>query len=552
MQNLINLITFLFCIYTLFPINVFSRSTKIENFLSEITLYKSTINNFYVKIFDFDMFYTFLLPSQDTLKNLFSDIQFGDDFLVNDDLTDKNQMFPTIAMNDSGYFVISWVDVRNNNLDIYLQRFDKKGNKLGRNIKVNDDNTSEDQMLPSIGIDKYGNFIVTWMDRRNRNYDIYFQRYNSSGLKLGNNKKVNDDTGLEMQLNPKIAVMRNGNFIIVWEDLRSGKSDIYFQRYDSSGNPIGTNVKIYTDPGVTSQKSKPSIAIDDSGNFIIAWLDFRTVLPNVYIQMYNNQGIAIGQNILVNSINSANNSPVVINNPNGGFIVVWEDRRNNNSDIYLQIFDKNGAYIDGNKRINNDFGNSSQIIPSISHDRNQKFIVVWLDNRNDPNNSEIVGQKFLNSGEPILSNFILVKPDSNQTISDPQIDSNDSSIVLCWTDNRRSKGLDIYGKIVSWDWIGISNSEYETKEPIKITLYQNYPNPFNSSTRISWFSPYDEWTTLKIFDVFGREIVTLVDEFKKAGNHDIILNLSSLSSGIYFYQLQMGNYRNTKKMILVK
>ncbi len=83
-------------------------------------------------------------------------------------------------------------------------------------------------------------------------------------------------------------------------------------------------------------------------------------------------------------------------------------------------------------------------------------------------------------------------------------------------------------------------------------LYQNYPNPFNPTTVISWQSPVSSWQTLKVFDILGNEVTTLVNEFRDAGNYQITFNASGLSSGVYFYQLKSGDYIASKKMIIMK
>jgi hypothetical protein len=92
--------------------------------------------------------------------------------------------------------------------------------------------------------------------------------------------------------------------------------------------------------------------------------------------------------------------------------------------------------------------------------------------------------------------------------------------------------------------------------PVSYILGQNYPNPFNPSTKISWQSPVDGWQTLKVYDVLGNEVATLVDEYKPAGKYEIEFNSASniknLASGIYFYRLQTGSFVETKKMILTK
>jgi len=83
-------------------------------------------------------------------------------------------------------------------------------------------------------------------------------------------------------------------------------------------------------------------------------------------------------------------------------------------------------------------------------------------------------------------------------------------------------------------------------------LYQNYPNPFNPTTKISWQSPVGSWQTLKIYDVLGNEIATLVNEYKPAGNYQISFDASELVSGIYFYMLTANGFSGTKKMILMR
>ena len=87
-------------------------------------------------------------------------------------------------------------------------------------------------------------------------------------------------------------------------------------------------------------------------------------------------------------------------------------------------------------------------------------------------------------------------------------------------------------------------------------LSQNYPNPFNPSTTIRYEIPERSFVTIKIYDVLGNEIATLVNEEKSAGSYEVIFNteasIKNPASGIYFYQLSAGNYTETKKMILLK
>jgi hypothetical protein len=88
--------------------------------------------------------------------------------------------------------------------------------------------------------------------------------------------------------------------------------------------------------------------------------------------------------------------------------------------------------------------------------------------------------------------------------------------------------------------------------PQKVALNQNYPNPFNPTTNIAYQLPAAADVTLKIYDVLGREIATLVDKRQQAGQHRVEFNAANQSSGVYFYQLETKNVQKVRKMMLLK
>ncbi len=95
-------------------------------------------------------------------------------------------------------------------------------------------------------------------------------------------------------------------------------------------------------------------------------------------------------------------------------------------------------------------------------------------------------------------------------------------------------------------------SQTSTETPEKFSLYQNYPNPFNPSTNIKFDIHKQGIATLKVFDLLGKEMETLVDEQLSVGTYDVAFNANSLPSGIYFYVLKTGDFVESKKMVLVK
>lgn len=107
----------------------------------------------------------------------------------------------------------------------------------------------------------------------------------------------------------------------------------------------------------------------------------------------------------------------------------------------------------------------------------------------------------------------------------------------------------VYRKITNAAAIGVNNNQQIVKD---YKLDQNYPNPFNPSTTISYSIPKSGMVTLKIFDITGREVSTLVNGYMNAGSKEIQFNASNLSSGIYFYTIKAGDFTDTKKMVLTK
>jgi len=87
-------------------------------------------------------------------------------------------------------------------------------------------------------------------------------------------------------------------------------------------------------------------------------------------------------------------------------------------------------------------------------------------------------------------------------------------------------------------------------------LFQNYPNPFNPETVISWQCAVGSHVTLKVFDVLGNEVITLVNEEKAAGRYEVIFSAKSgggnLSSGVYLYRLSVHSFTQTRKLLLMK
>ena len=109
-----------------------------------------------------------------------------------------------------------------------------------------------------------------------------------------------------------------------------------------------------------------------------------------------------------------------------------------------------------------------------------------------------------------------------------------------------------YAEIDDLSFSVLTDVDDEEASVYDFSLEQNYPNPFNPSTKISWQSPLSGHQTLKVYDIIGNEVATLVDEYKPAGSYEVNFDASKLSSGVYLYRLQSGSEIITRKMTLIK
>jgi outer membrane protein assembly factor BamB len=198
--------------------------------------------------------------------------------------TSGEQSYPSIAMDNTGNFVITWRSMLQDGSygGIYAQRFDGDGTPQGSEFQVNT-YTDDYQEMPSIAMNEEGNFVITWMSKGQdgSGYGIYARRYDKNGTPLSDEFRVNTYT-FGNQIFPSIAMDDIRNFIIVWDG--DGQIDseygILAKKYDSNGNPLGDEFKVNNSNG---GHEFPSISMNNAGNFIISWGDGSI---NIYARLF--------------------------------------------------------------------------------------------------------------------------------------------------------------------------------------------------------------------------------------------------------------------------
>jgi hypothetical protein len=245
-------------------------------------------------------------------------------FLVNDS-TSYYQYQPDVAMDDDGDFVVAWYD--DNSTAIRGQRYASDGTAQGSNFEFGSLSTSY-YKAPAVSMDADGDFVVAWADKTGfSSYDVWARRYNSSGVAQGAAFQINT-ASIYTDPYPDVALDDDGDFAIVWQEETSSSIDrIRAQRYASDGSARDpspfTVATLNHDP---DSFTVPVIALDDDGDFVVAWGDTDADGMGIFAQRYSSDGTPDDQGTLgVNTItDSYQRTPAIAMTGAGDFVVAWE------------------------------------------------------------------------------------------------------------------------------------------------------------------------------------------------------------------------------------
>ena len=380
------------------------------------------------------------------------------DFIVNNDNSTAEQNHPRIAVAGNGDFVVTWVDRRTGEADIYVQRFTSDGTPVGVNRRVNDDAQNAYQAEPAIAVDLSGVYSLVWKDYRNGAYpfdpDIFFQRLDSSVTSVGTNQVLTVEQPDSLKESPDIALSFWHGGVVVWADYRDRNWDIYGQLIDASGAPTGANFCVNDDAG-TAQQHAPRVAYSAQGWFVVAWYDNRLWNDDIFVQRYNASGVRVGSNVRTNSDNGSTRQafPDVATDGGGHFTVVWVDWRNGvypaNPDIYARKYDTTMTPVTVDAMVNKDGTRRAQREPTIAADRRGNVAIIWSDSSGTAQLYDIVGQMIDVDGVIREVNFQAnSETDSAQVHADVALDGLNRYVV--WADKRKGN-YDIYASITRYN-----------------------------------------------------------------------------------------------------
>ena len=342
----------------------------------------------------------------------------GPEFQINT-FTTERQEWPSVAADSSGKFVVVWQSLNQDgsSYGVYGQRYDSTGTPLGTEFRVNT-YTTDRQFHPSVTADSSGNFVVVWESagQDGSEYGVFGQRYASSGAPLGPEFRVSTYTSGSQEY-PVVAADSAGSFVVVWHSQPgdSNSRDVFGQRYDASGAPLGSEFRVNT--YTTYAQQWPSLAADPSGNFVVLWTGGGPPSANfgLFGQRYSSSGSPLGPEFRVNDTGlsgakfRAAKTPGeggslqdLAFDPAGNFVIVFTGDDGSYSPgspgVFAKRYSSSGAPLGPEFRVNM-YTPYVQWNPAVSTDASGNFVVVWEDTFLD--DGSVWGQLFASSGSPI-------------------------------------------------------------------------------------------------------------------------------------------------------
>jgi flagellar hook capping protein FlgD len=526
-----------------------------------------------------------------------------------------DQRYPDICGLPGGGFVICWESAHSGGpFDILCQIYDNSGNKIGAEIQVNS-NFRHAESFPNISNLSNGGFVICWQSYDDINsWEVYGQIFDENGIKQGTEFHINTYT-IHYQFHPHVYGLCDGRFVTCWT---SGHQDgssygVFGRIFSNNGTPLSNEFQVNTTVE-NSQKDASVTGILDSG-FVVSWTsnDNASISTDVYSQIYNNNGTRYGGEFRINEYTyDLQHFSDLCELSSGGIIACWEsmDQDGSGFGVFGQLLDSFGNRIGKEFKIN-DYTISNQYQVKVCSLADGGIVVCWLSWGQDCINYDIYGKYYMPS--PILHNFAsysLLNPlddttqfsipvdfkwqesssihrnfpweqyyklflDTIPEFINPQIYSNiyDSTYSVY----EVIPGQTYYWKVLAFNinedslWSSETfsfflhpnatqiNQNQDTYNEI-FQLYNNYPNPFNHSSNISYYLPNVEQSynvTLKIYNIVGELVVTIINEKQSNGFHGVNWNGKNLlgqsvPSGIYIYTLVANEFTLSKKMVLLK
>jgi len=498
------------------------------------------------------------------------EIIFGPSIRVDDDTTDASQSEPSMALYSDSCVYLAWHDLRywtiTGKTNIYFSSSFDGGKTWGRNLNITDNSTPY-PLTVDIEADKQGTIYLVWGDEAV--FNIYFAMSSDSGKSWSKSVMVNDLPGYAGS--PSLTVDNDGTIYVTWSDDRyDALLDVYFAKSVDQGS-TWTNPAVRVNDWTSGFQGFSNIAVHkttpDIRDIYVSWTDSRDGHGEVFFSKSLDGGEIWEENVRVSDGDWASKSRMCVDNE-GVIHIACQGRRPDGNLTIFYGYSNNSGNAWYYKMISADTFDLQHNVDIVT-DRGDNLYTVWK------------ATPFLSGSEPDYHIYFAMSQDGGQTWSEPLIRvddttmagnhspriavANDGRIRVTWSGCKQT--IDDENIYFSWgqgpDWLVW---EDEDDPPIpRFSLRQNYPNPLNSTTAISYqlsaLSGQQLTVSLKIYNILGKEVITLVDKKQKAGSYRVVWDGrdnqgKEVSSGIYFCRLEVRGERlkatKTKRMVLIR
>jgi len=370
---------------------------------------------------------------------------------------DAAQENSDVAFDAWGRLHVVWQDAREGNYSIMYARSDDGGRSFGPSIVVNMPHGTGNALNPAVAVDRQCNPHVAWEDPRNsltRSIDVFYARSYDGGETFGPNVRVNTDTEPTMQSAPVLGVGPSGDVEVAYISGTGANSDVYVSMSVDGGRTFQAMVRLNDDMG-TNRQMTPCLTMDQAGSAHIAWVDFRAggSDPDIIYAFRDNLG-TISANKRVNGDGVGNEQwgPAIAMDGTTP-VVVWQDDRGGNHDIYLARRTTPSTF-GPNHRVSLDTHTTNQVSPDIATATAGAVHVIWEGEQGTAFRIYLASST---DGGTTFSTDVEVDPALPGTAAmhrPTMASTGESCLAICWDnlDTAGVRGTDVMVAAVTSSW----------------------------------------------------------------------------------------------------
>jgi hypothetical protein len=433
------------------------------------------------------------------------------------------------------------------------------------------DSTAIFQPSPTVRVTTDGSAVFTWFFGTSP-VQVAMQRLSPEGAKQwGDQPVLLSGTGQENLEYPALVASDSGSVILLWSGftgsfLNPQNYRLYTQKFSPAGAPLwGIKPDTVYALGRVPGFFVPKIVPDGAGGALYGWHDdrFVTNLSTSYVQHFSSTGTPQFpvNGSAVSSLGGRNHFDVSMayDTATGETFAAWLETNDLQTlmGMYGQKFSPTGArlWTESGSPLIPLSGNAQAYVTVATRDT--CALIWWVDLFSGGINNAVRGMKLNSQGQRLWGDSIrTVSSAPNEKLHLATTMDTRGVSKLAWGDRRNDIG-GVYAQAVRLDGT-LGNPVVAVEEPALpiggFALQQCYPNPFNPVTTIRFNIPVgaSHPASLDVFDLLGREVAKLLDGRVEPGAREVVFDASGLPSGVYFYTLQAGSFRETRRMMLLK